>query len=104
MVEWPGQHERWWSPTTGPPQGAIDLTAGTHTLDYYNAYVATPEGNPPVTACLAVKGGAFADWTMLDGGSKAFFRPIGKATIDAYTLQKGRPRQRHLGGSRRLSP
>jgi hypothetical protein len=89
VVEWPGQHERWSGPA-GPPQGAVDLAAGPHLLDYYNAYVASPEGNPPLTCTLVAKGGPFADWTMLTD-DKNFFRLAGQANADTYEMQKDVP-------------
>jgi hypothetical protein len=89
VVEWPGQHERWYGPA-GPPQGAVDLAPGLHLLDYYNAYVASPDGNPPFTCTLAAKGGSFADWTSLKGDND-FFRLTGHGIADTYELQKDVP-------------
>ena len=89
VVEWPGQHERWWG-REGPPQGAVDLAAGGHVVDYYNAYIASPDGTPPLSCALAVKGGAFADWTMLTW-DKHFFRPTVIGGAFQYQLQKDVP-------------
>jgi hypothetical protein len=89
VVESPGQHDRWYGPA-GPPQVAVDLAAGPHLLEFYNAYVASPDGNPPLTCALAVKGGRFTDWTMITG-TAYFFRRVGSARVVAYELQKDIP-------------
>jgi tetratricopeptide (TPR) repeat protein len=89
VVEWPGQHERWYG-ASGPPQGAVDLGAGIHSLECYNAYIASPDGNPPMTCSIAAKGGAFPDWTMLGPGT-TFFRPVGLNGPSQYELQKDVP-------------
>ena len=89
VVEWPGNHDRGWGPA-GPPQGAVDLAAGLHVVDYYNAYVASPEGYPPLSCALAVKGGAFTHWTMLTS-DKPFFRPCAYGRIPVYQTQKDVP-------------
>jgi hypothetical protein len=89
VVEWPGLHGAA-TGGEGPPQGAADLSAGLHQLDYYNAYVASPEGDPPLVCCLAVKGGPFADWSMLANGVP-FFRPIATGIAMVYELQKDQP-------------
>ncbi|MEI9998990.1 MAG: PKD domain-containing protein [Verrucomicrobiota bacterium] len=85
MVEWPGKHDWGYGPQ-GPPQGGIDVAPGVHALDYYNAYVARDGGWPPVLACLAVKGGAFDNFTMLMENN-TFFRPTLPAHIVSYDLQ-----------------
>jgi PKD repeat protein len=99
VVEWPGQHERWWGPT-GPPQGAVDLTPGRHLLDYYYAYVmAETPGPPPLSCSLAVKGGLFKDWTMLQPGN-TFFRPFTNLPPFLYELQSSSP----VGSSNETAP
>jgi hypothetical protein len=89
VAEWPGLHERWYKVPPGPPQGAVDLPAGPHLLDYYYAYVQS-EAGIPVTCCLAVKGGSFSDWTMLMPGN-SFFRPIVLAKVENYELEVNSP-------------
>jgi hypothetical protein len=90
VAEWPGLHDRWTGTPAAPPHGSVDLTAGTHVLDYYNAYVATPGGNPPLTCCLAVKGGAFQNWSMIFPGV-SFFRTVAFGGTELYQLQSGTP-------------
>jgi TolA-binding protein len=89
VVEWPGLHG-WGSPPSGPPQGAVDLPAGLHVVDFYNAYVRPPEPWLTLLCCLAVKGGPYADWTMLTP-DLGFFRPTGHAHFISYDLQSGPP-------------
>jgi len=85
VVEWPGVHH--FGPGLGGQhQGAVDLSPGLHVLDYYNAHVHTDDQRPPVVCCLAAKGGAFIQWTMLMPGS-GFFRPITRDHIASYDLQ-----------------
>ena len=89
VVEWPGLHN--YDPgRTGQYQGAVDLPAGVHLLEYYNAYVASG-GSPPVMCCLAVKGGSFDQWTLLRRFEVPFFRPIGQCDFLAYQLQTSSP-------------
>src|SRR3984957_2465030 len=40
IVEWPGTHD-WYAGPNGPPQVAVDLSAGLHFFDYYNAYMSS---------------------------------------------------------------
>ena len=88
VVEWPGQHD--FHPGLGGQfQGAIDLSAGPHLLEYYNAYIAGNEGHP-LLCCLAIKGGDFAQWTMLTP-DRTFFRPVGHAHLAEYELQTSAP-------------
>jgi len=90
VVEWPGHHERWWG-AAGPPQGAVDLVAGPHLVDYYNSYVLEGgENPPPLTCCLVVKGGPLPDWSMLTPDSH-FFRPFVRAHVANYELEKDSP-------------
>jgi hypothetical protein len=86
VVEWPGRHGWGYDGMKGPPQGGIDVAPGRHILDYYNAYVGTEDGNLPLMACLAVKGGAFPDFTLLTPTSD-FFRPVFRDHIVDYELQ-----------------
>ena len=85
VVKWPGQHDWGYGPQ-GPPQGGVDVTAGIHVVDYYNAYLQRDGGRPPVLACLSVKGGAYPDWKMLTPDQK-FFRPVMIDRINSYDLQ-----------------
>ena len=85
VVEWPGSHEWGYGPQ-GPPQGAVDVTPGTHVIDYYNAYVKRDGGRPPVLTGLSVKGGPFQDWTTLTP-DKPFFLPAAPARVVGYELQ-----------------
>ncbi len=96
VVEWPGQHNRDYGPA-GPPQGAVDLAAGIHLIDYYNAYIGTPESNPALSCALAVKGGALADWTML-GLDTSFYRPYAFGVVTNYQTQKDVPGAGSTGG------
>jgi hypothetical protein len=82
VVEWPGAHD----PGGGmreEHQGGVDVTAGMHELDYYNDYF-QPEG-PPLVACLAVKGGPIAQWTMTMPDS-TFFTPTAHAHVIDYAV------------------
>ena len=89
VVEWPGLHH--FGPGMGGQhQGAVDLPAGLHVLDYYNAYVRREGGGPPVLCCLAANGGALENWTMLTPDSR-FFRPVGRTRIASYELQVNSP-------------
>jgi tetratricopeptide (TPR) repeat protein len=85
VVEWPGRHDWNYGPQ-GPPQGAVDVAAGIHVVDYYNAYGQRDGGRPPVLTCLSVKGGPFPDWTMLTP-DRTFFRPVMTDHINAYDVQ-----------------
>jgi predicted negative regulator of RcsB-dependent stress response len=87
VVEWPGRHD-WGYGREGPPQGAVDVAAGIHVVDYYNAYAQRDGGRPPVLTCLSVKGGPFPDWTMLTP-DRSFFRAVMTDHIQAYELQPG---------------
>jgi TolA-binding protein len=86
VVSWPGQHDWGYGPQ-GPPQGAVDVSAGIHVLDYYNAYIQRDGGRPPVLTCLSVNGGPFDGWTMLTP-DRAFFRPVMTDHIASYELQQ----------------
>ena len=89
VVEWPGRHH--FAPgMNGEHQGAVDLPAGVHVLDYYNAYVRSEGGRPPLVCCLAAKGGALADWSMLTPNS-VFFRPVTHDHVVSYELQANSP-------------
>jgi predicted negative regulator of RcsB-dependent stress response len=94
VVEWPGKHDWGYGPQ-GPPQGAVDVDAGIHVVDYYNAYVQRDGGRPPVMTCLSVRGGPFPDWTMLTP-DKTFFRPVMNYHTTAYERQAegGAPTQK----------
>jgi predicted negative regulator of RcsB-dependent stress response len=85
VVEWPGQHDWGYGPQ-GPPQGGIDVSAGPHVVDYYNAYLQREGGRPPVLACLSVKGGPYDEWHMLSTDQK-FFSSIVNYHIYSYDLQ-----------------
>lgn len=92
VVAWPGKHDWGYGPQ-GPPQGGVDVAAGIHVVDYYNAYLQRDGGRPPVLASLSVRGGPFDGWTMLTP-DRAFFRPVMNAHIHSYELQAqggGRP-------------
>ena len=89
VVEWPGIHG--FGPGLGGQfQGAVDLPAGPHLLDYYNAFVASDGGRTPVLCCLAAKGGRFAQWTLLTPDS-GFFRPVLHYHVASYELQVNSP-------------
>jgi PKD repeat protein len=83
VVEWPGRHD-FHPGLQGQFQGAVDLTPGLHSLEYYNAYVSSNEGRP-LLCCLAAKGGALANWTMLTPDNN-FFVPTAHAHIAEYQL------------------
>jgi len=85
VVEAPGLHNWMW-PASGPPQGAIDLAAGPHTVDYYSAYVLPGVDNEPRVCSLAVKGGPLDQWTMLMPGN-GFLRPVAHFHVLGYDLQ-----------------
>ena len=85
VVEWPGPHG-WGGGMHGEHMGGIDVAAGPHQVDYYNDYF-EPKG-PPLLVCLAVKGGPFADWTMLTPRN-AFFTPVAHAQVTGYAVQAG---------------
>ena len=89
VVEWPGLH--YFGPGMGGQhQGAVDLPAGLHVLDYYNAYVKKEGGRPPGLCCLAARGGALQNWTMLTPDS-GFFRPVTHDHVVSYELQANSP-------------
>ena len=87
VVEWPGLHD-WGGGMTGQHQGGVDLPAGLHYLDYYNAYLPSEGGRPPVLTCLAAKGGPLPGWTMLTSNN-SFFRPAIHYGTGGYALQPG---------------
>jgi|GEM_PF-2164241 len=72
VVQWPGRHpyKAGWK---GKFQGSVELPAGIHELEYYNAYVSRNESRPLI-CCLAAKIGN-GGWNMLMPESH-FFRPI----------------------------
>ena len=85
VVKWPGDHDWGYGPQ-GPPQGGVDVTAGIHVVDYYNAYRQRDGGRPPVLACLSVQNGPSPGWAMLTPDQK-FFRPVMNDHINSYELQ-----------------
>jgi tetratricopeptide (TPR) repeat protein len=85
VVKWPGDHDWGYGPQ-GPPQGGVDVTAGIHVVDYYNAYRQRDGGRPPVLACLSVQNGPSPGWAMLTPDQK-FFRPVMNDHITSYELQ-----------------
>ena len=88
VTEWPGRHD--FHPGLGGQyQGGVDLAAGIHSIDYYNAYVSSNE-NHPLLCCLAAKGGSLANWTMLMPDSN-FFLPSARAHVSDYQLQINAP-------------
>lgn len=90
VAEWPGHHGLFYGPA-GPPQGAVDLAAGPHSLDYYYSYVREPGDDPlRFACCLAVNGGPFAYWTMVTPDTH-LFRPFVRAHANAYELQSDSP-------------
>jgi hypothetical protein len=86
VVEWTGKHDWGYDGQRGPPQGAVDVDAGIHVVDYYNAYIQRDGGRPPVLACLSVKGGPYQNWNMLTPDQK-FFRPVMTDRVALYQLQ-----------------
>ena len=84
VVEWPGSHD-FGGGLQGQHMGSVDLTAGPHQLDYYNAYSYAP-GGPPLLACLAAKGGPLDKWAMLMPGN-TFFIPTAHAHVIDYATQ-----------------
>jgi TolA-binding protein len=87
VAEWPGAHD-WNGGMQGQHQGEIDVPAGLHFLDYYNDYVPSEGGRPPILACLAVKGGPLANWTMPTPPGK-FFRLTPEFSLSACNVQPG---------------
>jgi hypothetical protein len=83
LVAWPGRHH-FDGGRQGQFRAAVDLAAGPHTLDYYNAYDYRNEGRPPIVCCLAVNV-ADAGWNILRNETP-FFRPISRAHIAWYDL------------------
>jgi tetratricopeptide (TPR) repeat protein len=101
VVEWPGLHP--FGPGMGGQhQAAVDLPAGLHVLDYYNAYVKKEGGRPPVLCCLAAKGGTLLQWSMLTPAS-SFFRPITHDHVVSYGLQSNPPGSSASGGAPALA-
>ena len=88
VVEWPGKHD-FHPGLSGEHQGGVDLAAGVHSLEYYNAYVSATDGRP-LLCCLAAKGGPLANWTMLTPDNN-FFLPTGHAHVADYQLQTSAP-------------
>ena len=82
VVEWPGAHDVGGG-MQEQHQGGVDVTAGMHELDYYNDYF--QPGGPPLVACLAVKGGPLAIWTMATPDS-TFFTPSAHAHVIDYAV------------------
>jgi hypothetical protein len=83
VAEWPGRHDIGGG-MQGQHMGSVDLAAGLHQLDYYNAY-GSP-GGPPLLACLAAKGGPDEKWAMLMPGN-TFFTPTDHAHVIDYATQ-----------------
>jgi hypothetical protein len=88
VAEWPGHHD-FREGLSGAHQGAIDLQPGVHMLEYYNAFNASPPWRP-ILCCLAVKGGALAQWVMLTP-NVPFLRPMGHAHVVNYETQADSP-------------
>jgi hypothetical protein len=82
VVEWPGAHDVGGG-MQEQHQGGVDVTAGLHELDYYNDYF--QPGGPPLVACLAVKGGPIATWTMANSDCP-FFTPSAHAHVMDYAV------------------
>jgi len=82
VVEWPGPHDVGGG-MQEQHQGGVDMTAGPHELDYYNDYF--QPGGPPLVACLAVKGGPIAAWTMTNSDS-TFFTSTAHAHVIDYAI------------------
>ena len=89
VVEWPGLHD-FHQGLGGQHQGAVDLPAGLHFVDYYNAYVSSDGLNHPILCCLAAKTDAAQPWEMLTPDNK-FFRPAAHAHVLTYELQTSSP-------------
>jgi TolA-binding protein len=85
VVDWPGQHG-WGTGPAGPPQAGVDLAPGRHVLDVYNDYIATPNGDPPVMCTLAVKGGPFEKWGVLDPNN-TLIRTATRNHVTSYEAQ-----------------
>ena len=85
VVEWTGLHD-WRTPPSGPPQGGIDLAAGRHGIDYYNAFVYPPGGGAALLCCLSAKGGSMPQWTMLRTGDP-FYRTVTLYQVTGYETQ-----------------
>jgi TolA-binding protein len=84
VVEWPGLHD-FNLGRDGKHQGAIDLSPGVHSLDYYNAFVQSSGGGKPFLCCLAAKGGFLTDWTLLRKDIP-FFRNVVSYNVRSYGL------------------
>lgn len=82
VVDWVGAHDVGGG-MQEQHQGGVDVTAGLHELDYYNDYF--QPGGPPLVACLAVKGGPIAAWTMMNSDS-TFFTPTAHAHVMDYAV------------------
>lgn len=83
VVEWPGRHG-FWPGVRGQFRGAIDLAAGPHRLEFYNAYFYRPDGRTPLVCCMAAKVGEGGWATLMP--DKEFFRPISRAHVAGYEL------------------
>ncbi|PAW76610.1 MAG: hypothetical protein B9S32_14625 [Verrucomicrobia bacterium Tous-C9LFEB] len=83
VVEWPGKHAVW-PGTRGQFRNAVDLEAGPHKLEYYNAYWYRPDGRTPLVCCMAVKTPT-TGWVTVRPGSE-FFRPMTTAHVAGYEL------------------
>ncbi|MDD5262822.1 MAG: PKD domain-containing protein [Methylacidiphilales bacterium] len=81
VTSWPGRHH-FWPGHQGKYHGSMDLAAGPHVLEYYNAYFYRPDGRTPVLCCIAAKAGN-AGWAMLTPEAN-FFRPISRAHVAGY--------------------
>jgi hypothetical protein len=84
IVEWPGSHD-WYAGPGGPPQVDVDLSAGLHFFDYYNAYMSSNK-NRALLCVLAAKGGSFNQWSPLRLESN-FFRPVGHDHVVSYEVR-----------------
>jgi hypothetical protein len=82
VVEWPGAHDAGGGMREEHP-GGVDVTAGTHEVDYYNDYF--QPGGPPLMACLAVKGGPVDKWSMTTADCP-FFQPSAHAHVIDYAV------------------
>jgi hypothetical protein len=91
VVESPGNHPGS-QDSHGQHQGAVDLAAGPHLLEYYNAFV-QDERKHGIMVTLAVKGGTLPDWTILQDTypKLPFFRFPGLGHETNYELQTKSP-------------
>ncbi len=81
VTSWPGRHH-FWPGHQGKYHGSVDLGAGPHVLEYYNAYFYRPDGRTPILCCIAAKAGN-AGWAMLTAEAN-FFRPVSRAHVAGY--------------------